>query len=86
MLTDRDLTVSLSKATVEGRSAGGCPQEGILSFLLWCLVVGELLTKLKESGFLVFGYADDVANVVRDNFLNILKERMDKTLKIIQDR
>jgi len=40
--------------------AGGCPQGGVLSPLLWCLVVDELLTKLKESGFLVFGYADDV--------------------------
>jgi len=34
MLTSRDLTVSLGKATVGGRSAGGCPQGGVLSPLL----------------------------------------------------
>jgi len=55
MLTSRDLTVSLGKATVGDRPAGGCPQEGVLSPLLWCLVVDELLTKLKEADFLVFG-------------------------------
>jgi len=47
--------------------------------------VDELLTKLKEAGFLVFGYADDVAIVTRGSFLNILKERMDVALRIIQD-
>jgi len=47
--------------------------------------VDELLIKLKEAGFLIFGYADDVAIVIRGNFLNILKERMDEVLRIIQD-
>jgi len=47
--------------------------------------VEELLTKLKETSFLVFGYADDMVIVVRDNFLNILKERMNEALRIIQD-
>jgi len=85
MLSGRDLTVSLGKETVRGRPAGGCPQGGVLSPLLWCLVVDELLTKLKEAGFLVFGYADDVAIVTRGNFLNTLKERMDIALRIIQN-
>jgi len=48
-------------------------------------VVDKLLTKLKKAGFLVFGYAGDVAIVARDSFLNILKERMNVVLKIIQD-
>jgi len=48
-------------------------------------VVDELLIKLKEAGFLVFGYADDVAIVIKDNFLNILKEHMDEALRIIRD-
>jgi len=85
MLSGRDLIVSLSKETVRGRPAGGCPQGGVLSPLLWCLVVDELLTKLKKAGFLVFGYADDVAIVTRGNFLNTLKERMDTALRIIQN-
>jgi len=70
MLTDRNLTISLSKATIGGRPTRDCPQGEVLTPLLWCLVVDEFLTKLKEAGFLVFGYADDVAVVVRSNFLN----------------
>jgi len=71
--------------SVGDRPAGDCPQGGVLSPLLWCLVVDKLLTELKEAGFLVFGYADDVAILVRDNFLDILRERMDEALRIIQD-
>jgi len=85
MMTSRYLTVSLGKAIVRGRPAGDCPQGGVLSPLLWCLVVDELLTKLKEAGFLVFGYTDDVAIIVRGNFLDILRERMDEALRITQD-
>jgi len=85
MLTSRDLTVSLGKATVGGRPAGGCPQGGVLSPLLWSLVVDELLAKLREAGFLVFGYADDVAIIIRGSFLSILRERINKALSILQD-
>jgi len=67
---------------VGGRPAGGCPQGGVISPLL---VMDELLTKLKEAGFLIFGYADDVAIIVRGSFLNILRERMDEALNIIQN-
>jgi len=45
-------------------------------------VVDELLVKLRKAGFLVFGYAD---NVAKGNFLSILKERMDDALRIIQN-
>ena len=52
------------KATLEGRRATatlgnfsrsiavsrGCPQGGVLSPLLWCLVVDELLTRLSGGG------------------------------------
>jgi len=44
--------------------------------------VNELPTKLRKAGFLVFSYANDVTIV--ENFLSILKERMDNALKIIQ--
>jgi len=69
---------------LSGLPARGCPQGGVLSPLLWCLVVDELLVKLQEAGLLVCGYADDVAAIVRGSFLSTLKELMDKALKIIQ--
>jgi hypothetical protein len=37
----------------------GCPQGGVLSPLLWCLVVGDLLAGLSRSVY-AQGYADDI--------------------------
>ena len=62
------------KATLEGRVAvatlneifvrfaisRGCPQGGVLSPLLWCLVVNNLITRLSGGGFFIQGYADDI--------------------------
>jgi hypothetical protein len=45
---------------VEGTPDRGCPQEGVLSPLLWCIVVNDLLEELRREGFHVYGYADDI--------------------------
>jgi hypothetical protein len=64
------------KATPEGRMAivtlndislrfaisRGCPQGGVLSPLLWCLVVNDLITRLSGSGVFIQGYADDMSS------------------------
>jgi len=64
------------RATLEGRLATmpyggvsrsvvvsrGCPQGGVLSPLLWCLVVNELLVRLNEGSFYAQGYADDMSS------------------------
>lgn len=82
MLVSRNVTVCHNDVTVYGRLARDCPQGGVLSPLLWCFVI-ELLAILQTAGFLTFGYADDVAVIVRQNFLPILKERIEAALKII---
>lgn len=75
MLEVRKLTVMTISPL---RSVSSCQGE-VLSPLLWCLMVDELLTKLKKSGFNVYGYAYDyVAIVTRGNSLTTLKERMDE--------
>jgi hypothetical protein len=53
-------------ATLSGFSVGltvsrGCPQGGVLSPLLWCLVVDDLLTRLSGGGIFIQGYADDMS-------------------------
>lgn len=85
MLISRNVIVSHNDVTVYGRPARGCPQGGVLPPFLWCLVIDELLVSLQTAGFLTYGYADDVAIIVRGNFLPILKERMEVALKITQD-
>jgi hypothetical protein len=71
------------KATLEGQQAmatlgrlsrsvavsRGCPQGGVLSPLLWCLV-NELLTRLGEGGIYAQGYADDICLLAVGKLLN----------------
>jgi hypothetical protein len=54
----------LAAATLSGNSKGvavsrGCPQGGVLSPLLWCLV-DDLITRLNGGGIYTHGYADDI--------------------------
>ena len=70
------------KATLEGRLAAaslggcsrsvavkrGCPQGGVLSPLLWCLVVKGLLTRLNEGDIHAQGYANDICLLVVEKF------------------
>jgi hypothetical protein len=38
----------------------GCPQGGVLSPFLWCLIVNNLLARLNERCVYTQGYADDI--------------------------
>jgi len=58
---------SLSRSVAVSR---GCPQGGVLSTLLWCLVVDELLTRLSGEGVYAQGYADDICLLAVGKFLN----------------
>jgi hypothetical protein len=40
----------------------GCPQGGVFSPLLWCLMVDDLLARLSGSGVFIQGYADDMSS------------------------
>jgi hypothetical protein len=71
------------KATLEGRQATAmlgslsrsvgvfrrCPQGGVLSPLLWCLVVDDLLARL-SGGVYAQGYADDICLLAAGKFPN----------------
>ncbi|XP_020296294.1 uncharacterized protein LOC109861173 [Pseudomyrmex gracilis] len=81
MLTRRTLLANHGDSNMHGFLAKGCPQGGILSPLLWCLVVDKLLYKLQKTGFLAFGYADDVAIIVRATFFQYLRRLWEKPLR-----
>ena len=59
MLRSRCLEIDWGETSVRGTAPRGCPQGGVLSPLLWCLVVNGLLCKLNEEGYYAQGYADD---------------------------
>lgn len=61
VLTSRDISSTWGSATVRGSTDRGCPQGGVLSPLLWCLVVDEVIFSLNSMGIWCQAYADDVA-------------------------
>lgn len=68
MLTSREITASLGDTSITITAAKGCPQGGVLSPLLWLLVVDSLLRKLTQLGYEVIGYADDVVLIICVDF------------------
>nr|XP_012230583.1 PREDICTED: RNA-directed DNA polymerase from mobile element jockey-like [Linepithema humile] len=54
----RRVMTSLGTAKVCGWVGRGCPQGGVLSPLLWCLVADGLLRALDDRGFTAQGYTD----------------------------
>jgi hypothetical protein len=59
-LEGRQATATLGETSVSVAVSKGCPQGGVLSPLLWCLVVDELLARLCGGGVYAEGYADDI--------------------------
>ena len=60
-----------------------CPQGGVLSPILWCLVVDSLITELNKSPYFIVGYADDLVIMTSGLFLSTTFEL---TLGAINDR
>ena len=65
MLEGRLVYTSLMGSSLTAKDVGSCPQGGVLSPLLWNLVVDRLLSVTNELGFSTFGYADDVVIIVQ---------------------
>jgi hypothetical protein len=59
MLDSRNISAILSGETLRASVARGCPQGGVLSPLLWSLVVDDILWELNSNGYNTIGYADD---------------------------
>lgn len=82
MLNTREVSAELGGSSITVKTTKGCPQGGVLSPLLWSLVVDTLLNTLGENGFEVIGFADDVVIICRGKFDNIITERMQQALDI----
>jgi hypothetical protein len=61
----------------------GCPQGGVLSPLLWNMVINSLLVCLNNESLWAQGFADDIAIVINGKFLSTVCELMQKALFII---
>jgi hypothetical protein len=61
MLGHRKITAILTGDTLEGSVARDCPHWGVLSTLMWSLVVNKLIGGLNKNECYTLGYADDTA-------------------------
>jgi hypothetical protein len=84
MLGNRKIIATLAGETLERSVARGCPQGGILSPLLWSLVLDELVEGLNENGYNTLGYADDIAILVIRKFPYTVSELLQEALSMFQ--
>jgi hypothetical protein len=54
----------------------GCPQGGVLSPLLWNMVINSLLGRLNNESLWAQGLADEIAIVFHGKFLSTVCELM----------
>ncbi len=83
MLKCRNIHFTYQGESVESSVVKGCPQEGVLSSLLWCIVVDSLLLKLNASGYAAQTYADDLMIVIQGKHLNTVADLMQGNLRVV---
>lgn len=85
MLKSRMTTAAIGNSTLTAQTYRGCPQGGVLSPLLWSIVVDELLDRLTTQGFETIGYADDLVIIIRGKHDFVISERLQLALNLIMN-
>ena len=83
MLSKREISANLGSSTIRVRAVKGCPQGGVLSPLLWSLIVDDLLKNLTAQGFEIIGFADDIVIIVRGKYDSTIANRMQIALNFV---
>lgn len=82
MLRNRTVTVTVQGVSVSKKVKKGCPQGGIMSPLLWNLVINSLILLINRSSADSEGFADDVNLLVRgidiDTIIDICQQCLDR--------
>lgn len=84
MLSNRSINFSHLGKVMKVEATRGTPQGGVLSPLLWIIVVNDLLWKLHSNGFNAIGYADDLQIGCRGKYLGTLSELTQTALEIVE--
>jgi hypothetical protein len=83
MLESRLVHTSIMGSSLTAKVVGGCPQGGVLSPLLWNLVVDRFLTITNDLGFSIFSYADNTVTLVHGKFAHTVREIMQEALNMV---
>ena len=84
MLNSRSLSVSRGDCGMRVSVARGCPQGGVLSPLLWNLVMDGLLRRLEEAGIYAQAYADDLVILITASFADTVQGLMGTALEVVR--
>ncbi|XP_050427717.1 uncharacterized protein LOC126837807 [Adelges cooleyi] len=82
ILTDRLIEGQLNSSKAVRRVRRGCPQGGVLSPLLWCLVLDSLISELNGKWY-AQAYADDLAIVVAGKFPDTIMDLSQQALNTV---
>lgn len=80
MLASREIVTEIAGHTLRRSVSRGTPQGGVLSSLIWNLVLDELLQKLEKLGCKIVAYADDLALIASGKFPEILAQLIQSAL------
>jgi hypothetical protein len=84
MQESRNIRATLSGETLGSAAASGCPQGGVLSPLLWSLVMDDLLWGLNYRSKYTVEYADDIAILINGKFPQMVSEVLQTALHTVQ--
>jgi hypothetical protein len=84
MLESRNINATLSGETLGVTAARDCLQGGVLSPLLWSLIMDDLLWGLNNNGYYTAGYADDIAILLNGKFAQTVPEVLQTALCTVQ--
>ena len=83
MLENTRINACLGFEELTVKAIKGCLQGGVLSPLLWSLVIDSLLVELDREGFETVGYTDDIVILARGKFDSVISERMQTALNVM---
>jgi len=75
---------ALNGSTMRDVVSRGCPQGGVLSPLLWCLFVDDLIARLNGGSIHTQGYTDDIRLLVVGKFPNTISGLMQRAHNTVE--
>ena len=84
ILLNRKVKLEFEGETTSRYVTKGCPQGGVLSPILWNIVVDEIIELLNSSGIYCQGYADDIVILIKGKHLNTMSELLNNAFRKIE--
>lgn len=84
MFKERYVKATAASETAAVKVDRGYPKKGVLSPLLWSLVVDNLLARLDSTEVFFQGYASDIVDIIRAKFEKTVASVLQGSFTLIQ--